>query len=465
MFLNKFIGDKKFYKRLFVITLPILIQNVITNFVSLVDNVMVGRVGTEEMTGVAIVNQLVFVFNLCIFGAISGAGIFSAQFHGKGDVKGVRDTFRIKFLLVTAIALCAILAFLLCGDILIDLFLHEGEEPIDLEKTFAFAKQYLLIMLVGLPPFALMQAYSDTLRSTDETVLPMKASVVAVAVNMCLNYVLIYGKFGAPELGVVGAAIATVSARFVECVIVVVWTHLNSKNYSFRLGAYRSMAVPKNLVIQVAKKGFPLMLNEVLWAVGMVVIVQAYSTRGIEVVSAQNISSTVTNLFNCSFFAFGNAIAIIVGQHLGSGNLQKAREEDTKLIACCLLSCTVVGSIMALLSPMIPEIYNTEPAVKALAAQMLMIGAAFMPVHGFAHASYFTLRSGGKTLITFIFDSGFVWFVSIPVAFCLSRFTNLPIIPMYLIVQSLDIIKVIIGFFMLRSGVWVNNLVETDHEE
>lgn len=464
-FLRSFIGDKAFYKRVFMLTLPILVQNIITNFVSLIDNIMVGRVGTEEMSGVAIVNQLIFVFNICIFGAISGAGIFSAQFYGKGDTKGVRDTFRIKLVLVTAITVIAELVFIFFGDSLIMRFLHQGTEDIDIAKTFEQAQIYLKMMLVGLPAFALMQAYSDTLRSTDETVLPMKASIVAVAVNMILNYILIYGKFGAPQLGVLGAAIATVTARFAECIIVVAWTHIKKEANSFIIGAYRSLKVPAALAKQVFIKGAPLMINEALWSLGMTTIVQAYSQRGLEVISAQNISSTVSNLFNCAFFAFGNAIAIIVGQHLGSGRLEKAKEDDKKLIFACVVTCVVVGGIMAFAAPLFPSIYNTTDRVKELAGQFLAVSAILMPVNGFAHASYFTLRSGGKTLITFAFDSVFVWVISIPAALLLVKFTNMPILPLYITVQSLDIIKVIVGFIMLKSGIWVNNLVADGKKE
>jgi putative MATE family efflux protein len=457
--MKRFIGDKAFYKRVFMLTLPILVQNIITNFVSLIDNIMVGRVGTEEMSGVAIVNQIIFVFNLCIFGAISGVGIFSAQFHGKGDVEGVRNTFRIKLILVAVIAVAAEIVFIFWGDDLINKFLHEGKENIDIEKTFDQAKIYLSMMLVGLPPFALMQAYSDTLRSTNETVLPMKASVVAVVLNMSLNYVLIYGEFGAPRLGVLGAAIATVTARFAECIIVVSWTHVKKNINKFIVGAYSSFKVPAGLVKEVIKKGSPLMMNEALWAFGMTTIVKAYSEHGLEVISAQNISSTVSNLFNCAFFAFGNAIAIIIGQHLGSGQLEKAKEDDRRLIFACIVTCIVIGSIMALIAPLFPQIYNTSDAVKKLAGQFLTVSAILMPIQGFAHASYFTLRSGGKTLVTFVFDSVFVWVISIPAAFALTNFTNLPILPLYTIVQCLDIIKVIIGLIMLKSGIWVNNLV------
>ena len=184
MILKKYIGDKVFYRRVALITLPILVQNIITNFVSLLDNVMVGRVGTEEMSGVAIVNQLIFVFSLFIFGAISGAGIFTAQFFGKKDDEGVRQTFRVKLILVTAITVLTEIVFFFWGDTLVSYFLHEGHEAIDMEKTFGFAHDYLRVIMIGLPPFALMQAYSDTLRSTDKTVLPMKASILAIFVNI-----------------------------------------------------------------------------------------------------------------------------------------------------------------------------------------------------------------------------------------------------------------------------------------
>ena len=455
-FFKKFIGNKAFYKRVFFITLPILIQNIITNFVNLVDNIMVGSLGTEQMTGVSITNQLIFVFNLCIFGAISGAGIFSAQFHGKGDVKGVRDTLRIKLIFVTAISVIGVAVFLIFGDDLIKMFLHEGKEKIDIEETFKQAKSYLSVMLIGLPVFALTQAYSDTLRSTSETVLPMKSSIVAVSTNVCLNALFMFGF----KMGVVGAALATIIARIAECLIVIIWTHCKKDRAPFAIGVYRSFRIPKELMKNVMIKGFPLLVNEALWSLGMTAIVNAYSQHGAEVVAAQSISSTVSNLFNCAFFAFGNAIAIIVGQHLGSGQLKKAREDDNKLLFACIVTCAVVGGIMALVSPLFPKIYNTTDSVKDLAARLLMISALFMPMHGFAHSAYFTLRSGGKTIITFIFDSGFIWAVSYPVAAILTNFTDISIIPLYIIIQAVDLIKVVISVFLLKSGIWINNLTD-----
>lgn len=202
MYISKFFGTKSFYKRLLAIMVPILVQNAITSFISLLDNVMVGLVGTEQMSGVSIVNQLIFVFNLCIFGTISGAGLFGAQFFGKGDHEGVRHTFRFKLYVSVAICVMAIVLFITCGEPLISLYLHDGSETGDLVLTLKYAKQYLAIMLIGLLPFTVTQVYSGTLREVGQTVPPMVAGIAGVLTNLAFNYVLIFGKLGAPALGV-----------------------------------------------------------------------------------------------------------------------------------------------------------------------------------------------------------------------------------------------------------------------
>ena len=458
---RKLIGDRAFYRKLFSVLVPILIQNLITNFVSLLDNIMVGQVGTEPMSGVAIVNQLLFVFNLCIFGGLAGAGIFTAQFYGKGDDEGVRHTFRAKlYIALGAVALFG-LVFLTRGDALIRLFLHEGKESLDLEATLSFGLDYLRVMLLQLLPFAFCQIYAGTLRETGETLLPMKAGITAVFVNLILNYVLIFGKLGLPALGVVGAAAATVIARLVECAIVIGWTHRRRERCRFIVGAYRSLRVPGQLARRMARLGTPLLLNEVLWSAGMTVLNQCYSLRGLEVISALNISTTVTNLFLCAFFAMGNAISILIGQLLGAGELERAVDEDRKLIAFALALSLLIGGLMACVAPLIPRIYNTTPAVKALACSLLYVSAAAMPMNAYTNACYFTLRSGGKTVVTFIFDSAFLWCVAVPTAFVLSRFTALPILPLYIAVYALDLIKCVIGTYLLRKRKWVNNIVSS----
>ena len=457
---QKLIGDRAFYKTVLMIAVPIIIQNGITNFVGLLDNIMVGQVGTEEMSGVAIVNQLMMVFNISIFGAISGAGIFGAQFFGCKDHKGVRDTFRFKIYACLGLVLIGMLIFLLWGEELILLYLHgEAESEAALQATLEYGKSYLKVMLFGLLPFGVEQIYSSTLRECGETVVPMKAGIVAVLTNLVLNTILIFGMLGFPALGVEGAAIATVISRYIQTAIVIVWTHKNVAKVPFIEGAYKSLKIPGQLVGNILKKGVPLMINEIMWSVGMATLMQCYSVRGLDTVAGLNISSTITNLFNVVFIAMGSSIAIVVGQLLGAGKLKEAQEADTKLIVLTVFSCFVMGGLLVLVAPLFPMLYDTTDAVRDLATSFMRISACCMFMHGFMHSTYFTLRSGGKTVITFLFDSAFMWCVNIPVAFVLSRYTGMPIVPLYLVCQLVDIIKCVVGYILVKKGIWLNNLV------
>lgn len=459
MKLKKFIGTKEFYKKVLFITIPIILQNGITNFVGLLDNIMVGQVGTDQMSGVAIVNQLLFVFNLSIFGGISGAGIFTAQYYGKGSHEGVRQTFRFKMIiciLVTIIGLAVLIGF---EEPLIGMFLHDGSATGNAKETLRYGMDYLKVMLIGLLPFAINSAYTSTLRETGETVLPMKAGIAAVLVNLCLNYVLIFGNFGAPAMGVVGAAIATVVSRFVECGIVIIWTHTHRKKVPFIEGAYSSLYIPLPLVKQILIKGLPLMINEFLWSVGMTLLTQNYSTRGLATVAALNISNTINNVFNVIYIALGSTVAIIVGQHLGANRMEDAKREDAQLIAFSVASCFVVGAVLILIAPLFPQLYNTTDEVKEIAKNLIYVVAIMMPINAFLHSTYFTLRSGGKTIITFFFDSVFICCISVPVAFVLAHYTEIPIIAMFALVQSIDLIKCVIGFILVKKGVWLQNMV------
>ena len=201
------------------------------------------------------------------------------------------------------------------------------------------------------------------------------------------------------------------------------------------------------------------MCNEILWAAGMAVLNQCYSLRGLEAVAALNISTTISNLFNVVFMAMGSSISILVGQLLGAGKMEEARDTDRKLIVFSVLSCFVLGGLMIVLSPLFPKVYNTSDQVKTLAVLLLRVAAGCMPLHAFIHASYFTMRSGGKTIVTFLFDSVYLWCVNIPLAYVLSRFTGLPMAPLYLCCQLIDFIKCAIGFVLVKKGIWLNNIV------
>lgn len=289
---------------------------------------------------------------------------------------------------------------------------------------------------------------------------PMVAGIAAVVTNTLLNYLLIFGIGPFPEMGVDGAAIATVISRFVQAGIVVIWAHTHSNSLPFIKKLYRSMRIPSQLAKRITIKGLiPLTLNESLWAAGVAMLTQQYSLRGVDVVAGLNISSTVVNLFNVLFIAFGSGVSVVIGQLLGSNDLKGAKEAAPKLIFFSGALCVVVGSVMACFSGLFPTFYNTTDEIRALASSFILISAVLMPIHGILHATYFTLRSGGKTIITFIFDCGFSWLISVPLAFCLANFTTLSIIPLYLIVQSIESVKCIVGLVLIKKGVWLSNIV------
>lgn len=458
--MKKLIGTKEFYKTALLIALPIMVQNGLTSFVNLLDNLMVGSLGTESMTAVSIANQLLFVYQLTVFGGVSGAGIFTAQFYGKGDDDGIRYTMRFKLIVTVLLAFTAAALFLSNGDRLIELFLHEDEVTnVALCRSESIA--YLQIMLFTVFPFALTQVYGDTLRGCGHTVVPMTAGVAAILTNLVFNYILIFGKLGFPALGVRGAAIATLLSRVVESLILIIWAHTHSKRYSFIPGVWRSLYIPAPLTKRISLKGLPLLFNEVFWSLGMTFMAQCYSTRGLSAVAAYQICQTVWQLFTIVAFALGTSVGIIVGQKLGAGELDKAKDTAYKLIAFAATVAAACGLLMALASPVFPKLYNTTEAVRALASRMLIIMAIGLPFVAFSHSCYFTLRCGGKTLVTVLFDSVFMWVVAIPLSWALSRFTALPMFPLFVLCQLPEVIKCVLGFFVVRGGSWVQNLTES----
>ena len=466
-FLSKLIGDKSFYRMVFAVAVPILIQNVITNFVSLLDNIMVGRIGTEEMSGVSIANILFFVFNLAVFGATSGVGIFTAQYYGSNNETGLKRSIRFSMYWGLVILVAGMVIFGAAGEKLINFYLHDNGSTGDLEATLGFGKEYLSLMAIGLAPFVVSQVYAGVVRSTQKTLPPMVAGVCAVAVNLFLNYILIFGKFGAPALGVKGAAIATVTSRYVEAIILVVWCHVSKKLPYFK-GVWRTLKVPLADCKDFLRKGTPVFINEVLWSVGISVIAQCYSIRGLETVAALNIQTTMNNLFSAGYITMGAVTGIIVGNILGAGDLDGAKDTSRKLMAFSTAFCTILAGLYIALAFAFPYIYNTTDDVQEIAKYVMIVAACYVPIEAIVNAAYFTIRAGGRTFITFLFDSFFMWVLPVPMAFILSRLTNLNVIWMYLIVQGLEIIKVIIGFIILKSGIWCKKFVkdvEPEEEE
>ena len=458
-------GDRAFYSTVLAIVVPVIIQNGISNFVNLLDNLMVGALGDAQMSGVSIANQLVFIFNLTVFGGLAGPGIFGAQFYGAGDIGGLRNTFRIKVLeslVLLALAFVALIGF---NEPLISIFLQGDGDPAMAQDMLHNSQNYLMVILFGLPAFAMTQCYAGTLREMGETRLPMIASVTAVITNALFNYLLIFGKLGLPRLEVVGAAVATVISRYVELGIVMAFTHKNHARFSFIEGAFKSLRVPAVLVRKVLRMGAPLLVNELLWSIGVSTLTAAYSLCGLTVVSALSIMYTISNLFNSVYFSMGTAVAVMIGQDLGAGEFDRAKADVWRLMAFAVAVAAGMGLLLILAAPLIPRAYSgvTED-VRETATRLLRVTACAMPLYSFAHCSYFTLRSGGKTVITFLFDCGYTWAISVPLALLMVRVIRADVIMAYAAVEGANLIKCVMGYFFVRSGKWIQNLTHLADE-
>lgn len=453
------IGEPFFYRKVALVVLPMIVQNTLTNIVSLLDNVMVGQVGTLAMSAVAIVNQLMFVFMLCVWGALAGAGIFGTQYFGKRDFEGVRYTMRFKLVVAIFIAAVAISIFIATGTDLINLYIAADTPAEEAVKTLSLAKNYLYIMLIGVIPFALTQVYAGTIRESGKTTLPMVASMTAMVVNFVFNLLLIFGYLGFPRLGVAGAAIATVISRFVESGIIIIRAHINRANYVFLEGLFSNFHIPLELIWPITSRSLPLLANECLWSMGQAILLQSYSIRGIEVIAAMNIANTIAQIFNEVFISLGNSSSIVVGQELGAEHYVGARIYAWRMASLSVGSCFIMGALLYAVSPVIPQVYNTEHEIRSLATEFIRVVAFVMPLNAFANVAYFTLRSGGKTLVTFLFDSCFTWAVSVPAARILAGIMVIPVERVYLCVCALEFIKCVIGFILVKRGVWVRNIV------
>lgn len=449
--LKNFIGDKKFYKTLFAVAMPIVAQQLITSSVQLVDNVMVGSLNESAIVSVSVVNQLYFVMMLITFGAIGGAGIFTAQYFGAKDFDKLKQTFRFKVMTALTVFFVSLFIFSFFGRSLISMF---TDNPTSIENGIA----YLNIIRWGILPWVLTVAIANTFRDMGITKPLMYISLLAIITNTGLNYLLIFGKFGFPELGIEGAAYATVAARFVEFFFVFLLMKSRGKVFDTKLSEL--LKIDKKVLFGIFAMALPLMVNEALWSTGQTMFLQAYSMRGENALAALNITGAISQLVFVTFGGIATGIAVLVGNTLGKNELQEAKDNAKKLIFFAVVFAAAMGVLLFILSFFIMDIYHVSAETQAIAVFNIRINAIFIPLYSFNVAIYFTLRSGGDTKSTLLMDSGYMWVISVPIAFVMSRYTDLPVTMMFLIVQILDFPKALFGLSRYRKHHWVKNLAE-----
>jgi putative MATE family efflux protein len=415
---KQFIGDKQFYKRLIAITLPLIVQQLITVSVQLIDNIMVGRLGELAIGSVAVVNQLFFVIILITFGVMSGAGIYSAQYFGSKDFDKLRQTFRFKLLAGLVVSTLAVLILTFFGRAFIGLFTEN-------DITISKGMDYLKIVRWSIFPWVLTVAISNTFRETGITKPLLYISIVAILTNTLLNFLLIFGLAGFPRLEVVGAAIATLIARCVEFLLTLYLLRKKGKAFNTKIKEMFKVnpIVLKGIIIMA----LPLTLNEALWSLGQTTFLQAYSTRGDSALAAMNITNAISQLVFVMFGAIATGIAVLVGNTLGRNALDEARDNAKKVIATAVVFACFMGIVLFTLSFFIVDLYDVEILTRQTAIFNIRVNSMFIPIYAFNVSLYFTLRSGGDMRSTMMIDSGFMWVISVPFAMILAHLTSLPV--------------------------------------
>ena len=467
---HRYIGDKAFYRRVFGVAVPIIIQNGITNFVSLLDNIMVGQVGTVPMSGVSIVNGLLFVFNLCVFGASSGAGIFTAQFYGSKDDEGIRHTFRFKFLICIVISLVGAAIFMLGGSSLIGLYLTGEGDAATAAGALDHGLKYLAIMLWGFLPFALTNTYSSTLRETGETFIPMLGGIAAVFVNLVLNYILIFGKFGAPEMGVEGAAIATLLSRVAEFAVCL-FCALRSRVIPLDLKAL--LRPGWEMLRRFVKYASPVMANELFWGLGnsLLTVILGHMTISVEFLAANAVMGNLNRLFLVVCFGLGAATAVMIGKAIGEGqshdelmDLSRTLSWVTILVGAAL-AVIALALVPLLFQPVIFPLFKLYDLSAHLATTLAVTGFACIPFHAYSISAVTgILRAGGDVFWSTALDLGPQWLVALPLTALLALVLDTDPWFVSLAIQAESFIKCPICLWRIRSRKWIHDVTLPEGE-
>lgn len=448
---KRFFGSKAFYKMVFVVTIPIIIQQVLINVVNLADNVMVGQLSQSDINGVYISSQVLFVCNLCMFGSVAGSGIFFAQYFGSNDEKHLKFVF--KFKIIAALIIASILFIVLTFFI----------EPIahlftDVETEIQVCKNYIGILKHSVFPFALSNVLATSFREVKKTSIPMFGSALALGINVILNYILIFGHFGLPRLEIEGASIATLIARFIELFFLIVMTYVLKMNYIKGLFK-KGEKLEKGLIPKLIKCSIPLFMNEFLWSFGQMVISIGLCSRGEDARSGLAIANTVNNLFYIGALSLGNAISIIIGNTLGAGEIEKAKIQARQLIMLAVFVAIGFGTALIGFSSLITKAYNVSDDVRQIAINTMIIFGSMMWMFAINCSCFFVIRAGGNTKIVLAFDSLFTWFIQVPLSLIFAFFTNVSFETIFFIVQGSEIIKLTLGLIMVHRNTWARNLV------
>ncbi len=449
--LKELFNDNKFYKRILILSLPIILQNLISSSVNMLDTVMIGLVGEVELAAVGIANQFYFIFSLLIIGISSGCGVYISQLWGKKDKINIQKAMGMGLISSAVIAIIFIFVGTLFPEKIISVF------NIDL-KVIKLGTDYLKIACFSYIFVAISFNYAAALRSIENSILPMLASLLGLVVNGTLNAILIFGLLGFPAMGVKGAAIATVIARAAEAMLLVAYTY---KSKNVLAGKVKNLfSFSTKLVKSVSSTIMPVLINDACWGLGNLTYAVFYGRIGTQATASIQICTTIFNLFMIITFGLSNVAVIVIGKEIGAGREKVGLLYAKRLALLSLVSGIFLGLFMAVTSPIILNIFNVSDVVLESSLKILYVYSILMPIKVFNTTLIVgILRGGGDAKFGTIIEGSTLWGIGIPLTFIAAFILHLPI---YIVVAMTGIEEVIRFYFIFkrfRSNKWIKNVV------
>lgn len=446
-----------FLRTLFVIALPIILQNFFSSFVNMLDTVMVGQLGSIDIAAVGLGNQIFFVLTIVLFGTVSGGSIFMTQFWGKKDINGIHRTMGIILTVSAVVSVIFFCAGFFFPEICLSFYTKDKE-------VIKRGAEYLRIVSPSYLFFGLGCAFAHAERSTERVKIPMFATTLSVIINAIFNYILIFGiNLGGrqliPSMGIIGAAIATDFARLIEFLILILVPYI--KKYEIAAGLNHYFKTQPGFIAKYIRICLPVLVNESLWGIGQTIQSSIYAHAGTDIIAAFNIQGTISNLTWTFFIGCGNACAIIIGKKIGESQYDEAKKLAKKITLFMIGCAACAGIFLFPLSLCLKFFFKVEPEVIHMAQVFLWIAILLYPLWAVGMAMVVGVcRSGGDTIFALIIDVGFMWLVSLPLGFCAVKFWHFPFWAIYLCVHTEDFLKAACGLFRLFSGKWLKNVTE-----
>lgn len=445
--------NKIFYKTLFFLCLPIIIQNLISTLINMIDTVMIGSLGEISIASIGIANQYFFLYNMALSGIIGGAAIFIAQFYGKNDKENIRKITAISIISALVLGICFSIIALFFPNFIIGFFSTD-------KNVVKLCVEYFSVIGFCYPIIAISNVFSMASRSIRNPKLGMICSLIALLVNVVLNYIFIFGKLGVPALGVKGAAIATVISRLVELTLLISYVYFIKEDYELRFNLKDIKSIDKNLITNYISKTIPVFLNDTLWAFGTVLYAVAYAKSGTSAIAASQIASTTGNFFIVTAVCIAIGSSIMIGNELGADNIGKAIKYVKKFAVLVMMAGAILGFLLISSTPILLKIFSVSANLKPDIIKIFIIMGSLMflkTLNTFVIIG--VLRSGGDAKYALFLEMGCMWLVSLPITF-LAAYKGVPIYVLVGLTYTEEIAKFIFGIPRVLSKKWANNIVK-----